>query len=367
MTERPSRMAERPTAIASTDPPPVRTVPQRLPLAPGELPAPSPRPVVAAAAGGRSSAERPPTVVSSARPGVRLAGRARPIQRLSGETPALTAAPPPGGSGPAPVPVRRSVQRSPETVPPDLRSELEPRLGESLDDVRVHRGPEVGDAARSIRAKAFAVGGEVFLPDEHGPTTAGEGRRILAHELTHVAQQRRFGSSLPAEHTPEGQRLEREALEVGGQAPVPARRTSVAGRGSPQRLAGSSDPIAPRGVSPVRAADSPPDLAAQRAAMGAGIPASVTTAPGPPTRQMSAAGADASSDRLGSVGSSPSTPPVQRLVEIERVESTSEPSDGTDALDLEELERQLYPRLRSRLRNDLLTDRERSGRLFDRS
>jgi hypothetical protein len=33
--------------------------------------------------------------------------------------------------------------------------------------------------------------------------------------------------------------------------------------------------------------------------------------------------------------------------------------------DLDELARRLYPRFRSRLRRDLLSDRERSGRLFD--
>lgn len=400
MSERPRKMVERPTAEPVPSVPLQHTsAPQRLPLAPGELPARSPRAVVAAAASNATSDDRRPETAPHPRHSVKLSGRARPIQRLSGVTPALTAAPPPGGSGPTPIPVRRGVQRSPETVPPDLRAELEPRLGESLDDVRVHRGPEVGDAARSIRAKAFAVGGEVYLPDEHGPTTAGEGRRILAHELTHVAQQRRFGSSLPAEHTPEGQRLEREALEVGGQAPVPVRRTSVAGPGAPQRLAGSSDTVAPREVRPVPAVGSQPDFAAQaaiaatiqRAAVGAGIPASVSTTPSTtpstrPSRTPSttpsttmrgstlAARQDANADQRGVAGpiaTSP-TPPVQRMVSLDSVEvdpvrPVSGSSEGGEAIDLEELERQLYPRLRSRLRHDLLTDRERSGRLFDRS
>ena len=53
-------------------------------------------------------------------------------------------------------------------------------------DVRVHVGPE----AESIGALAFTQGSDIyFAPDQYKLATA-QGRRLLAHELTHVVQQR---------------------------------------------------------------------------------------------------------------------------------------------------------------------------------
>ena len=44
---------------------------------------------------------------------------------------------------------------------------------------------------------------------------------------------------------------------------------------------------------------------------------------------------------------------------------TANPTTPDDPAQLDELARRLYPRFRTRLRQDLLADRERSGRLFD--
>jgi hypothetical protein len=62
----------------------------------------------------------------------------------------------------------------------------------------------------------------------------------------------------------------------------------------------------------------------------------------------------------------------QRLPEIDTSQMTTsavthpEPSPApSDPAQLDELARRLYPRFRNRLRQDLLADRERSGRLFD--
>lgn len=62
------------------------------------------------------------------------------------------------------------------------------RLRTSLAGVRVHRGPSADRAAQSVGARAFALGNSlVFARDEYRPD-APEGRRLLAHELAHVAQ-----------------------------------------------------------------------------------------------------------------------------------------------------------------------------------
>ena len=66
---------------------------------------------------------------------------------------------------------------------------FEPRFGRDFSGVRVHTGAEAAEAAQSVNARAFTVGTNVvFGAGEYAPGTS-DGRRLLAHELTHVAQQ----------------------------------------------------------------------------------------------------------------------------------------------------------------------------------
>lgn len=66
-----------------------------------------------------------------------------------------------------------------------------PRLGADLADVRIHDGPDADRAARSVGARAFALGADlVFARGAYRPTEPA-GRRLLAHELAHVVQQGR--------------------------------------------------------------------------------------------------------------------------------------------------------------------------------
>ncbi|WP_291295174.1 DUF4157 domain-containing protein [Elioraea sp.] len=64
------------------------------------------------------------------------------------------------------------------------------RMGHDLSAVRVHSDGAAARAAQSVGARAFALGDHlVFGHGEYRPAT-GEGRRLLAHELAHVAQAR---------------------------------------------------------------------------------------------------------------------------------------------------------------------------------
>jgi hypothetical protein len=70
-------------------------------------------------------------------------------------------------------------------LPDDVREAMEASLGRPLDHVRVHVGPE----AAAIGAHAFARGGDVHFQTGRYSPRSREGRRLLAHELAHVAQQ----------------------------------------------------------------------------------------------------------------------------------------------------------------------------------
>ncbi len=72
---------------------------------------------------------------------------------------------------------------------PALRADMERRFGHDFSRVRVHVGPDAGQSARDVNAAAFTVGSKiVFGVGEYQPDSRS-GRRLLAHELTHVVQQ----------------------------------------------------------------------------------------------------------------------------------------------------------------------------------
>ena len=69
------------------------------------------------------------------------------------------------------------------------REYMEPRFGHDFGHVRVHTDSAAAESARSISAVAFtAANNIVFDAGQYSPGTS-EGRKLLAHELTHVVQQ----------------------------------------------------------------------------------------------------------------------------------------------------------------------------------
>ena len=115
-----------------------------------------------------------------------------------------------------------------EPVPHDVVSSFQSTHGFNVSDVPVRRGPEVSAEARTLRARAFARRGEVFLPREAGALDSREARGLLAHELTHVVQQRTLGV-VPEPESHHGRWLEHEATvaersfrgDAGAPAPAP--------------------------------------------------------------------------------------------------------------------------------------------------
>jgi len=69
------------------------------------------------------------------------------------------------------------------------RSFFEPRFSHDFSQVRVHSGTQAGEMAKGINAKAFTIGKNVvFGSGQYSPKT-DEGKKLLAHELTHVIHQ----------------------------------------------------------------------------------------------------------------------------------------------------------------------------------
>lgn len=69
------------------------------------------------------------------------------------------------------------------------RGFFEPRFGTDFSSVRVHSDARAARVARSVNARAFTLGRNVvFGAGEYFPGSSS-GRKLLAHELTHVVQQ----------------------------------------------------------------------------------------------------------------------------------------------------------------------------------
>ena len=92
---------------------------------------------------------------------------------------------------PSVPPIVHDVLRSPgQPLDTDTRAFFEPRFGHDFSAVRVHSDGEAATSAQMVNASAYTVGAHVvFNSGEFAPSTMS-GRRILAHELTHVLQQR---------------------------------------------------------------------------------------------------------------------------------------------------------------------------------
>src|SRR5215213_1917953 len=95
------------------------------------------------------------------------------------------------GTAPAVAPpIVHDVLRSPgRPLEPEARSLMEERFGHDFGSVRVHADSRAAESARQVNALAYTVGRNIVFAKHRYSPRSGEGRRLLAHELTHVVQQ----------------------------------------------------------------------------------------------------------------------------------------------------------------------------------
>lgn len=70
------------------------------------------------------------------------------------------------------------------------RADMEARFGADFGDVRVHTDGAAHESAKSVNAHAYTVGSNIVFQRDHYDPSSDTGRHMLAHELTHVVQQR---------------------------------------------------------------------------------------------------------------------------------------------------------------------------------
>lgn len=184
------------------------------------------------------------------------------------------------------------------------------------EPVRIHRGSDAASLSSSLDARAFTHGGEIYLPDAHGPLSGQKAQSLLAHEMTHVVQQRTLGSSVPHEDSAEGRHLEAQAVAAESTHHLP--------------LAASAERAAPRPSSPAATPAPPP-------AAPADAPAQFASVTAPPSTQRARSANDA---------------------------VWKDPDDAFRA-SLDSNTDYLFDIFERRLRHALLHERERGGTLID--
>jgi hypothetical protein len=79
-----------------------------------------------------------------------------------------------------------------QPLSPTLKEPMERAFGADFGGVRVHTGEQADRLARSIQAKAFTTGQDVFFRQGAYELGSRGGQELIAHELTHVEQQKKI-------------------------------------------------------------------------------------------------------------------------------------------------------------------------------
>jgi hypothetical protein len=76
-----------------------------------------------------------------------------------------------------------------QPLDPATREFMEPRFGFDFSQVRIHADGHAAQAASAIGARAYTLGNDIAFDEGQYAPSSTAGRRLLAHELTHVVQQ----------------------------------------------------------------------------------------------------------------------------------------------------------------------------------
>jgi hypothetical protein len=83
-----------------------------------------------------------------------------------------------------------SARGSGQTLDEGVRTQMSNAMGVDFSNVRVHTSPESDQLNRKLGASAFTTGQDIFFSQGAYSPGSSSGQKLLAHELTHVVQQK---------------------------------------------------------------------------------------------------------------------------------------------------------------------------------
>jgi hypothetical protein len=81
-------------------------------------------------------------------------------------------------------------------LPNQVREPMERAFGSDFGEVRIHTGVEPDYLSRMLSARAFTVGHDIFFSRDIYNPDNNQGKKLIAHELTHVIQQMGISESI---------------------------------------------------------------------------------------------------------------------------------------------------------------------------
>ena len=82
----------------------------------------------------------------------------------------------------------RSAQGGGKSLSSDEKSYFEPRFGADFSGVKIHTGGQANDLAKSINARAFTVGSDIFFGSGEYNSDSTDGKKLMAHGTEAVAR-----------------------------------------------------------------------------------------------------------------------------------------------------------------------------------
>lgn len=118
----------------------------------------------------------------------RISSTPKPDEKKE-EVPVQRKAEPGAATLESPMRMNAVLESSGRPLDAETRATMESQIGFDFAKVRIHTGPQAAESARAMGARAYTIGTSVvFAASQFSPATA-EGRKLIAHELTHTVQQ----------------------------------------------------------------------------------------------------------------------------------------------------------------------------------
>ncbi len=140
--------------------------------------------------------------------------------------------------------ISNSIQQSRgsgSSLPKDLQNEIGHKLGHDFGNVRLHTDEKADKLSRTINARAFTIGSDIYFKGGVFAPSTQEGRETLIHELTHVVQQSHSSASSGSlKLGSPNSAMEKEADQKGKQG---SKSTMSASVGAVQRAAEDEEEI----------------------------------------------------------------------------------------------------------------------------
>ncbi len=106
-------------------------------------------------------------------------------------------------TGAVPAIVHEVISSPGQPLDKESRAFFEPRFSHDFGKVRVHADMRAAESAQAVHARAFAVGNHIVFGTGAVASPSLSARRLLAHELTHIVQQKGNGLGRALQRTPD--------------------------------------------------------------------------------------------------------------------------------------------------------------------